>query len=131
MSRPTSTPAGAHAAQRAWLQARRAELVAQVAQESASLNDPLGTVVPPAEGAGDREAGANEIRDVFASLSQAHRAELEAIDAALARIDDGDYGLCIDCGMAIGAQRLAAQPAALRCVACQTKAERGAAHASL
>lgn len=116
---------------RAKLEARRAALVAQVAEETESLNDPLGTTVPPAEGQGDREAGANEIRDVFTSLSQAHRAELDAIDAALARMDDGDYGLCIDCGGAIGAQRLAAQPVALRCIGCQTKAERGQGHASL
>jgi RNA polymerase-binding transcription factor DksA len=36
----------------------------------------------------------------------------------------GEYGICVDCGNDIGAARLAAQPAALRCVACQTVAEK-------
>ena len=36
----------------------------------------------------------------------------------------GGYGECVDCGNAIPYPRLAAYPAAKRCVACQEKAER-------
>ncbi len=50
--------------------------------------------------------------------------ELSRIDAALARIADGSYGVCIDCGETIGTQRLRAYPAALRCAACQGLFER-------
>lgn len=113
------------------LEARRAALGGVVADETAALGDPLGTALPSAEAAGDREAGANALRDVATTLSQAHRAELEAIEAALARIDDGDYGLCTECGVTIALARLAAQPAALRCVKCQDVAERGVRPASL
>jgi RNA polymerase-binding transcription factor DksA len=35
----------------------------------------------------------------------------------------GDYGVCEDCGEPIGAARLQAQPAALRCAACQQRFE--------
>jgi DnaK suppressor protein len=40
------------------------------------------------------------------------------IDRALAKIDDGSYGICDVCGRDIGADRLEALPAAARCVDC-------------
>lgn len=43
--------------------------------------------------------------------------------AALARLDAGEYGSCIDCGTTIPAARLQAQPFALRCIACQERRE--------
>ncbi len=46
------------------------------------------------------------------------RREIQRIDAALARIDQGEYGECIDCGEAIDPRRLAADPAAALCLAC-------------
>jgi DnaK suppressor protein len=46
------------------------------------------------------------------------------IDEALARIDDGTYGLCTRCGGDIGDARLRASPAAERCIACQTAYEK-------
>lgn len=49
--------------------------------------------------------------------------ELRAIDAALSSIDQGKYGLCIDCGDEIPSQRLLAQPLALRCLKCQQRHE--------
>jgi DnaK suppressor protein len=51
-------------------------------------------------------------------------AELATVEQSLARIADGTYGECIDCGNAIPYERLAAYPAATRCVACQENAER-------
>src|SRR5687768_10684243 len=54
--------------------------------------------------------------------------ELRDIDAALERIADGSYGQCADCGIEIDPARLKAQPAALRCVECQTQVERTHAH---
>jgi DnaK suppressor protein len=45
--------------------------------------------------------------------------ELRRIDGALARINEGSYGLCESCGQEIPAARLQAEPTALRCVRCQ------------
>jgi len=42
----------------------------------------------------------------------------EAIDRALARIDDGGYGTCLRCDRPIGAPRLEARPAAEHCIDC-------------
>ncbi len=49
--------------------------------------------------------------------------ELAEVDTALARIADGSYGTCSDCGEPIGWPRLNAQPTAERCIACQQKLE--------
>jgi len=43
--------------------------------------------------------------------------------AALNRVEDGTYGLCIDCEEPIAARRLAAVPWAARCLSCQENAE--------
>ena len=51
-------------------------------------------------------------------------AELANVEQALARLDDGSYGECVDCGSAIPYARLAAYPAAKRCVACQEQDEK-------
>jgi DnaK suppressor protein len=51
--------------------------------------------------------------------------ELALVERALQRLHDGVYGDCVDCGEAIPLSRLRAQPAALRCAACQARAERG------
>jgi DnaK suppressor protein len=61
-----------------------------------------------------------ERQHVAALLAQA-RAHLGAIDAALGKIDTGGYGICDRCGEPIGAERLAARPAALLCFRCAAK----------
>lgn len=50
--------------------------------------------------------------------------ELGDVDAALARIADGSYGVCIDCGADVPHARLLAYPTAKRCVDCQSVRER-------
>ena len=39
------------------------------------------------------------------------------LDAALQRLDDGEYGYCVSCGEEIGANRLALDPATPFCIA--------------
>lgn len=43
---------------------------------------------------------------------------LEQVEAALARIDAGTYGACVDCGVAIPVERLELRPHAATCVPC-------------
>jgi DnaK suppressor protein len=47
---------------------------------------------------------------------------------ALARIEMGGYGVCIDCGDDIAIERLRAYPTSIRCLSCQSKYE--GSHAS-
>jgi DnaK suppressor protein len=111
------------------LAALKARLVAQVhtlqdqdgelrgrlaAEESASAN----TFVAGAEG-----AMAAETDDEVIALLHHEQAELAAAQAALQRIEQGEYGYCAECGDVIGAQRLQVVPEALLCVSCQDMAE--------
>jgi DnaK suppressor protein len=50
--------------------------------------------------------------------------ELNAIAAALRRIEEGSYGECEECGQDIGFPRLEAQPTATRCIEDQEKHEK-------
>ncbi len=50
--------------------------------------------------------------------------ELASVEAALARIHEPGFGTCADCEEEIAFTRLAANPAATRCVPCQAKHER-------
>jgi len=52
-------------------------------------------------------------------------AELREVEAALVRMADGTYGACLECGQPIPYGRLAANPSAPRCIACQAKLEAG------
>jgi DnaK suppressor protein len=82
----------------------------QVVEASASSNaddehDPEGATI------------AFERQQTAALLEQARR-RLAEIDAALARRETGGYGVCEGCGRPIGAERLAARPAARTCIDC-------------
>lgn len=89
-----------------------------------------------AEAHGSADAAAardvSDLKDIAASEAQTWladsqarqaRGELEDVRAALARLRDGSYGLCVDCGEPIDLRRLAALPAAARCAACQDARE--------
>lgn len=52
------------------------------------------------------------------------RGLLGKIDAALARIAEGTFGECEDCGEPIGRGRLQARPVAERCIDCKGRQER-------
>ena len=43
---------------------------------------------------------------------------IAVIDAALKRIDDQEYGICLTCGDDIPYKRLDADPAVTRCISC-------------
>ena len=48
---------------------------------------------------------------------------LKKVDQALARIEEGTFGLCERCGGEIGAARLEARPVTTYCIHCKTKLE--------
>ena len=57
-------------------------------------------------------------REQLAALIEAEERRLVAIDDALARLDDGTYGVCEACGEQIPDGRLEVRPFARRCVDC-------------
>ncbi|MBV6493137.1 MAG: General stress protein 16O [Turneriella sp.] len=73
------------------------------------------------EDVGDLADLATELieRELKMSLSQGDRERLEEIDAALKRIKEKSYGICVDTGEVINKARLKAVPEALRTLAAQ------------
>jgi RNA polymerase-binding protein DksA len=64
-------------------------------------------------------------RELDYTLEESEGRLLEAIDAALQRLDDGTYGICSSCGQPIGAERLEALPWTTQCIDCKRREERG------
>jgi DnaK suppressor protein len=62
-------------------------------------------------------------REFAMGLAANDRELLSSINQALIRIDDGIYGVCVDCKKPIAATRLKALPYALTCLKCQEKLE--------
>jgi DnaK suppressor protein len=64
-------------------------------------------------------------REFLYSLTDGERSTLLQIDDAIARIDDGSYGFCVNCGQPMAEKRLTAVPWAPYCVDCQELSEKG------
>ena len=76
---------------------------------------------------GDQSVG-DALADLSLALIDRHIQELRDIEAARARIKDGSFGTCADCGVEIAFERLLAYPTAKRCRDCQQQRERTYAH---
>jgi DnaK suppressor protein len=62
-------------------------------------------------------------RDLAIRSVDRESALLRQVKAALRRIHDGSFGMCIECESAISPKRLAAVPWAPRCIQCQEAAD--------
>jgi len=69
----------------------------------------------------DQEENADEMEMYESNLAvdESMKAELEKIDAALSRIENGTYGICSNCKKEIPLERLKAYPQANRCLDCK------------
>ncbi|HEU5045535.1 MAG TPA: TraR/DksA C4-type zinc finger protein [Nocardioidaceae bacterium] len=79
------------------------------------------------DGAGNDQAdvgSASFERDHEMSLANNARLMLAQTEHALARIDDGSYGICERCGQPVGKMRLMAFPRATLCLSCKQREER-------
>lgn len=63
-------------------------------------------------------------RSLVGSLAERARLQLNEIDAALARLGGGTYGVCTGCGEQIVEARLIARPSADLCVPCASRQDR-------
>ena len=104
-----NSPSGAEAP-RAHLEAERERLADQAAEldrrdDALDYDDNFADSAQVAA-----EQGENR------SLYDRLRRELDDIEAALARMDDGTYGTCEVCGATIGAERLEAMPSTRACI---------------
>ena len=98
------------------LENKRSELTNRLERITANLRRGLET---------DSKERAKQLEDseVVDALGNEAREELKKISVALRRIDAGKYGLCSNCGSAIGDQRIEAYPYAGECIECATMEE--------
>ena len=106
------------------LQAEIDGLAADISEAESAIAERLGDAVGDA-GDDQADAGAKTFqREHELALTQNARELLELSERALARIDDGTFGVCASCGQAIGKARLQAFPRATLCVTCKQREER-------
>jgi DnaK suppressor protein len=79
--------------------------------------DLRGEAAPAESGFAD-QATAHANDTVLEAIQMSAGSELEQIDIALRRLNEGRYERCIKCGAPIGTARLAALPYATTCMDC-------------
>jgi len=63
-------------------------------------------------------------REMLLNLSETQRRKIQDIDAALERMDRGEYGVCAACEEEIPARRLEVRPFSRYCVECKNEVEK-------
>jgi RNA polymerase-binding transcription factor len=96
---------------------RQAETLQAEADSLTEDREPGDVQFDEESGEGDTLAVERE-RDL--ALSAQARAAIDQIDTAIAKIHDGSYGQCENCGTAIPKERLKALPYAALCVKCKS-----------
>jgi len=74
------------------------------------------------------ESVANMLADLDAAFIDRHVRELREVENARQRLAAGTYGMCVQCSQGIDYERLAAYPAATRCIACEAQHEKTYVH---
>ena len=119
MAPASSTPARTEML-RELLETRQRELQ-QLLENDAEAAQPV-TLDQQSVGRVSRIDAIQQQQMALANRQQA-RALQQQIEAALQRIQTGEFGDCLHCGEAIAAARLQVQPWASLCIACQSAAE--------
>jgi DnaK suppressor protein len=121
----TTLTADQRAQLKAELEARRTALRVEVkAQLAGSGDDRVVGLRNRIRESGDEWGVADGLAELDLAEVRHVLADLTQVDAALARMRDGTYGDCADCGEPIAPARLVAHPTAQRCVSCQGAHER-------
>lgn len=103
------------------LQAKRDDLLGRVNAARTTEKEATDADAPDL---GDR-ALTSVTLDLSYQLSTGERELVKRIEAALSRVDAGDYGSCLHCGKKVQMARLDAVPWARHCIDCQELQDRG------
>jgi len=98
---------------------RRQELEARLASIKSDLGSPLDHDFA-------EQAVEQENAEVLQSLGREAESEIQKINRALIRMDEGTFGYCVDCGEPIAPERLQARPYSSRCLECASQHEQDA-----
>ena len=101
------------------LMKQREELLSEAEQ---TINSKLGADKQSFPDPTD-QAAAELDNNFMLKLRSREQKLLKKIDEAIARIDEGSYGICESCGGQIGFKRLEARPVTTLCIECKTEQE--------
>lgn len=94
---------------------KKEEILKEVGKTLSEMTDQTSNVPDPNDRATIESGRSFELR-----IRDRERKLLSKIDEAIARIDDGSYGICEDCDEEIGLKRLEARPVTTLCIDCKT-----------
>jgi len=101
------------------LETRRREILSEAERAVGSMNSkPEEAFADPAD-----RATLESNRNFQLRLRDRERKLLAKIDEAVARIGDGSYDRCEECGGEIGIERLKARPVTTLCIGCKSDQE--------
>lgn len=101
------------------LRKEREQLVHQLEELGAAESGDLRSDIDFGGSFADAAAVTAERTEVL-GLVESLKGQLDDVDTALAHIESGTYGICANCGNAIGADRLEFRPASVLCVNCKS-----------
>jgi DnaK suppressor protein len=101
------------------------DLKEQILRQLVSESDEFQEIVDDMEPKDLADIAAEDIdRRILEVLGSQEIKRLQLIDAALGRMENGHYGVCMSCGNKIPQERLQAIPYAILCIDCKSSEER-------
>jgi len=114
-----STPT--HSGAKSKLDEERKRLVHQLKELGATETGELRSDVDFGDGFADAAAATAERTETI-GLAESLAGMLVNVDAALAQLEEGTYGTCVQCGKQIGETRLEFRPESIYCITCKSAA---------
>jgi DnaK suppressor protein len=100
------------------LLAKKEEILNEAGKTLSEMTDQTSNVPDPNDRATIESGRSFELR-----IRDRERKLVSKIEEAIARIEEGSYGICEDCGEEIGIKRLEARPVTMLCIDCKTVQE--------
>jgi DnaK suppressor protein len=100
------------------LEDRRQEILAEAERAMDTMNGDRAHFADPAD-----RAALESARNLVLRMRDRERKLLAKIAEAFARIENGTYGQCEECGLEIGFERLKARPVTTLCINCKANQE--------
>ncbi len=101
------------------LEDRKIEILVEADRAVGSMNSgPEEAFADPTD-----RASLESDRNFLLRMRDRERKLLSKIEEAFARIEDGSYGRCEECGGEIGTERLRARPVTTLCIGCKSAQE--------
>lgn len=102
------------------LEKARLRLIHQLSELGSGESGDLRSDMVFGDGFADAGAATAERTEVL-GLVETLKGQLDGVERALARIEQGGYGICANCGKEIAAARMEARPESVYCVDCKSK----------